>query len=124
MACGRRLGADRFSPEGRAVGWLALYPNCCTSYPIPLALVVYSNGIKRSYTGNRVPVWTWRFMAAGTQIAFRQETVHGGLGVNYELRNVLSGELVARYSPEVGLDNLPLEGQQPPEWVAALYLSR
>jgi len=63
-------------------------------------------------------------MAAGTQIAFRQETVHGGLGVNYELRNVLSGELVARYSPEVGLDNLPLEGQQPPEWVAALYLSR
>jgi hypothetical protein len=123
---GKQVGYDdiQISTNGLAVGWLALYPNCCTSYPIPLALVVYSNGNKRSYTGTGLPVWKWRFMAAGTQIAFRQETVHGGLGVNYELRNVLNGELVARYSPEVGPDNQPLAGQQLPEWVAALNASR
>ncbi len=118
---GKQVGYDdiKISPNGLAVGWRALYPNCCTSYPIPLALVVYSNGHKRSYTGNGVPIWEWRFMAAGTQIAFRQETVHGGLSINYELRNVLTGELVARYSPEYGPDNRPLDVQQIPEWVAA-----
>jgi hypothetical protein len=118
---GKQVGyADiKISPNGLAVGWRALYPNCCTSYPIPLALVVYSNGRKRSYTGNGVPIWEWRFMAAGTQIAFRQETVHGSMSVNYELRSVLNGELVARYSPEYGPDNRPREVQQIPEWVAA-----
>jgi hypothetical protein len=28
------------SPDQRVVGWVALYPNCCTSYPIPLTLVL------------------------------------------------------------------------------------
>src|SRR5262249_166278 len=39
---GDQVGFDKvaISPDGRVVGWLALYPNCCTSYPIPLALVL------------------------------------------------------------------------------------
>jgi hypothetical protein len=123
---GRQVGFDRIqiSANGLAVGWLALYPNCCTSYPIPLALVVYSNGMQRSYVGNGLPVWQWRFMAGGTQIAFRQETVHGGMGVNYELRDVLTGKLVAEYQPEIGRDNQPLERQHPPEWVKVLDSSQ
>jgi hypothetical protein len=106
----------QISADGRAVGWLALYQDS-----IPLALAIYSNGIKRSYEGNRVPVWTWRFMEAGTRFAFGQETLHGGFSINYELRNVVDGELVARYRPEYGPDNRPLEDQQPPKWVTALY---
>ncbi|MGR0481177.1 MAG: hypothetical protein ACTFAL_07170 [Candidatus Electronema sp. V4] len=39
------------SPTGNAVGWVGLRKNCCTSYPIPTRLFVYSNGIKRSYRG-------------------------------------------------------------------------
>ena len=39
------------SPDGRAVGWLALYPNCCTSYPIPLKLMIYAGGKLRTFTG-------------------------------------------------------------------------
>ena len=103
---------------------MAQYPNCCTSYPIPLALVVYSNGIKRSYTGNGLPVWKWRFVGPGSQVAFRQEIVHGGLGVNFELRDVLSGDLVAEFSPTVGPDGQPLPGQRVPEWVAMLDAAR
>jgi hypothetical protein len=123
---GKPVGYDQIqiSIDGRAVGWVALYPNCCTSYPIPLALVVYSNGIKRSYAGNGLPVWKWRFVAAGSQVVFRQETVHGGLGVNYELRDVLSGDLIAEFSPPVSPDNQPLRGQRVPEWVAALDAAR
>lgn len=29
----------RIAPNRRAVGWLVKYANCCTSYPIPMALV-------------------------------------------------------------------------------------
>lgn len=106
----------QISTDGRAVGWLALYQDS-----IPLALAIYSNGIKRSYQGNGVPVWTWRFMEEGTRFAFAQETLHGGHSINYELRNVVDGELVARYRPDYGPDNRPLENQQPPKWVTALY---
>jgi hypothetical protein len=41
-----QVGFDKaaISPDRLAIGWLALFPNCCTSYPIPLKLVVYSSG--------------------------------------------------------------------------------
>lgn len=119
---GKQVGVDhiRVAPDKLAVGWLALFPNCCTSYPIPLALAVYSGGIKRSYHGNGLPIWKWRFTAGGNQVAFRQETVHGGLGVHYELRDVRNGDLIAECTPKVGPDNHPLPSQRVPGWVAVL----
>lgn len=118
---GKQVGCDKIqiSPDGQSVGWVALYPNCCTSYPIPLALVVYSNGVKRSYSGNGVPIWRWRFMDEGRRVAFQQETVHGGFSINYELRDVRTGELVSEYEPEYGPDNQPLPEQKEPAWVVA-----
>jgi len=99
-----QVGFERIaiSPDGRTVGWVAMYPNCCTSYPIPLELVVYSGGKLRTFTGVGLPVWQWHFAADGKQVAFEQETAHGGLGVHYELRDVASGRLIAEYSPTVG----------------------
>jgi hypothetical protein len=119
---GTQVGFDRaaISTDGRVVGWVALFPNCCTSYPIPLALVLYSNGKTRTLTGIGLPIWRWCFEANGTQVAFEQETVHGGLGVHYELRDTESGDLIAQYSPEVGPDNQPLEKQNVPGWVTEL----
>jgi len=114
------FGDIQVAPDQRAVGWVALFPNCCTSYPIPLALVVYSSGIKRTYTGNGLPIWKWRFIAGGTQVAFRQETVQGGLNVHYELRDVRNGELITQYNPALGADNQRLPNQPVPEWVASL----
>ena len=65
------VGFDKaaISPDGRSVGWVALYPNCCTSYPIPLGLVIYTNGRVRIF-GARVglPVWQWCFVAGGKQV--------------------------------------------------------
>src|SRR5262249_21090826 len=66
------------SPDRRTVGWLAMYSNCCTSYPIPLALVLYSDGKTREFTGTGLPIWRWAFQNEGKQVAFEQETVHGG----------------------------------------------
>jgi len=110
----------QISPDGGAVGWLAEYPNCCTSYPVPLKLMIQTNGSLRTFTGTGLPVWQWGFQTRGTQVAFRQETVHGGLGVHYELREVATGRLLAQYDPVVGPDNQALPTQNVPPWVAEL----
>jgi hypothetical protein len=109
------------SPDGRAVGWLAEYPNCCTSYPIPLELVIYASGKLRKFTGSGLPVWQWCFQAGGKRVAFEQETVHGGMGVHYELRDVMSGRLVAEYDPP---DTNSDVTRNVPSWVAELDSKR
>jgi hypothetical protein len=108
------------SPDGRAVGWLALYPNCCTSYPIPLKLVVYAGDKQRSFTGSGLPIWRWCFHAGGKQVAFEQETVHGGMGVHYELRDIATGQLVAKYDPDTDAETTT----KPPRWVAEVDAKR
>jgi hypothetical protein len=118
-----QVGFDlaQISPEGRTVGWLELFPNCCTSYPIPLALVIYSSGRKRTFTGNGLPVWQWCFEAGGKRVAFEQETTHGSIGVHYELREVASGRLVASYDPPGGPDCESRDtATDVPKWVAEL----
>ena len=107
----------QISPDDRAVGWLALYPNCCTSYPIPLKLVILLNGEQRTFSGNGgLPIQRWCFWAGGKQVAFEQETVHGGMGVHYELRDVETGKLADKYDPDANPDSVT----KPPRWVVAL----
>ena len=104
----------RISPDGRAVGWLALYPDCCTSDTIPLKLVVYVSGKLTTFTGSGLPVWRWCFQGEGAQVAFEQETVHGGTNIHYELRDVATGKLVAQYDPDSDWEMTA----KPPRWVA------
>jgi hypothetical protein len=86
------------SPDHSTVGWLALYPNCCTSYPLPLALVLYRDGkILRTIIGEGTPIWRWSFVGDGSRIALRQETAHGSRNTHYELREVASGRRIAYY---------------------------
>jgi hypothetical protein len=120
--------AAQVSPDGHAVGWLAQYPNCCTSYPIPLKLVIRSNGKDRVFTGDGdLPVWRWCFTAGGKQVAFEQETVHGGMGIHYELRDVATGNLIAAFDPAPGYEansGAAADSVAVPEWVAGLDAQR
>ena len=108
--------------DGRSVGWLALYANCCTSYSIPLKLVIYTQGRRRTFEGTGLPIWRWRFSDEGTRVAFEQETVHGGIGIHYELREVASGRLVEKYEPPAQPpDGSPAPtAEKVPAWVADL----
>lgn len=111
-----QVGFDKpsISIDRRVVGWLALYPNCCTSYPIPLKLVILVNGRQRMFTGVGLAVWRWAFSEDGKRVAFEQETVHGGLGVHYELRDISTGRLVSKF------DRDSERPGEPPAWVQAL----
>jgi hypothetical protein len=105
-------GKVAISQDRLAVGWLALFPNCCTSYPIPLKLVVYRCGVVHTFAGTELPVWKWRFDSTSARVAFYQETVHGGVGGHYELRDVATEGLIAQYDPA---DSLAV-----PAWVLRL----
>ena len=88
------------SADHRSVGWVALYPNCCTSYPIPLKLIVLTDGRTRTLAGNGLPVWRWSFFADGKRIAFRQAPIHGEDHSHFELRDLRTGRLVDRFDSD------------------------
>ena len=109
------------SNDRRAVGSRAFYRNCCTSYEIPLALVVYADGRTHRFTGSNLPIFLWHFADDGTLIAFGQEPVHFGCSVHYELREIRSERLVdsADVPEPCGQDENP-QPVKVPEWVTRL----
>src|ERR1017187_1687733 len=38
------------SEDHQAVGWIAMYGNCCTSYPLPVKLFIRTAGTERALT--------------------------------------------------------------------------
>jgi hypothetical protein len=109
------------SDDGQNIGWLALYNNVATSYPIPLELKIYASGKIHKFTGIGLPIWRWHFTADGKQVAFEQETVHGGWGIHYELREIATERLIEMYEPEYGPNNQLLGIQKNvPKWVVEL----
>jgi hypothetical protein len=123
---GEQVGFEQIaiSPDGASVGWVGLRENCCTSYPIPTRLVIYTAGKSRTFKGIDLPVFRWAFKAGGRQVAFHQDTVHGGYGEHYEWLEIASGRLIAAYSPRRGPDNHPLPNQVVPRWVKELNAKR
>ena len=93
----------RIAPDRATVGWLALYPGCCQSYPIPLELALFRDGrVVRTLTGAGMPIWHWRFVDHGRAVAFVQRPTHGAAPDHYELRDVASGRLLAEFEHEDG----------------------
>jgi hypothetical protein len=76
------------------VGWTVNFPNCCTSYPIPLMLVIYRDGgiLRRIIPG--LAVFRWFFLKNGSEVAYLAETVHGSLAPTCELLDIKSGRIL------------------------------
>ena len=113
------------SKNQRAVGSRVFYPNCCTSYEIPLTLVVYADGRTHRFTGSDLPVFLWHFADDGATVAFSQEPVHFGCSIHYELREIRSERLVdsADVPEPCGQDPTP-QPVKVPEWVNRLEQSQ
>src|SRR5687768_12320098 len=80
------FSAPRISSGGTAVGAQAMFANCCTSYDIPLQLVVYADGRVHRFKGVSLPIFQWDFADGGARIAYGQEAVHFSCETHYELR--------------------------------------
>jgi hypothetical protein len=82
--------------DKRTVGWSVLVKNCCTSYPVATAIVLYRDG-RKTIVSPPQAVYQWHFTGAGNRIAVLFGPVHGGAaGAN--LYDVRSGELAASWN--------------------------
>ena len=88
------FGKAVLSDDRRAVGAQALFGNCCTSYNIPLQLVIYSNGKTHRFEGGQA-IFNWHFADGGRRVVFSQQTVHFTCSVHWQLRDIESERLVA-----------------------------
>lgn len=104
-----------------AVGAQAMFHNCCTSYDIPLELVVYAGGKVHRFRGVGLPIFEWGFADRGTRVAYGQTTVHFGCETHYELRDIASEHLVASADvPEPCGQNPDPKSSEKPRWVTDL----
>jgi hypothetical protein len=104
-----------------AVGAPANFPNCCTSYDIPLQLVVYANGTVHRFTGNGLPISQWHFADGGRRVALGQEPVHFGCQIHYELRDIESERLIDSVDVPQACGQIPeARAVKIPQWVIDL----
>jgi hypothetical protein len=117
----RSFSTPVLSASKTAVGAQAMFPNCCTSYDVPLQLIVYAAGRVHRFTGTGLPIFQWAFVDGGARVAYGQEPVHFGCETHYELRDVGSERLVEAVDvPQpCGLNPDPKPVRVPP-WVADL----
>lgn len=108
-----------------AVGAQAEFPNCCTSYDIPLQLVIYANGKVHRFTGVGLPIFQWHFADGGTRVAFGQEPVHFACSTHYELRDIQSERLIDSADIPEPCGQIPEpRAVKIPKWVTELNAER
>jgi hypothetical protein len=83
------------SSDRRVVGWVGLYPNCCTTYPIPMNLVLLRVDGGRTVIATDMTVWQWGFAPDGRSVVIRQAPLHGDAPMFYELHDMRTGRLIA-----------------------------
>jgi hypothetical protein len=109
------------SPDRTAVGAQANYPNCCSSYDIPLQLLVYAYGKAHRFTGIGLAIFRWHFADADTRIAFGEEEVHSACRIHYELRDIQSERLIEAADVPEPCGQIPNPpAVQVPKWVSEL----
>jgi hypothetical protein len=95
------FGKPVLSDDRRAIGAQAMFGNCCTSYDIPLQLVIHSGGKTHRFDGG-LAIFDWHFADGGRRVVFSQQTVHFACSVHWELRDIASEQLLATADiPEV-----------------------
>lgn len=104
-----------------AVAAQAMFGNCCTSYDIPLQLVVYAGGKVHRFNGVGLPIFQWGFADSGTRIAYGQEPVHSACATHYELRDIKSEQLIEAVDVPQPCGGIPdPKPLKIPDWVATL----
>ena len=96
------------APDRRTAGWLVNVPNCCTSYPVPITLVIYRSGRVIARIGDGMMLYGWKFVDGGRKVAVSSGTVHGMTFVHFTLYEASTGKLLATWDGH--------EDDTPPDW--------
>jgi hypothetical protein len=92
---GEGFSDPQLAEDKNTIGWTELYDNCCTSYAIPLVLVVSKSGaiIRRIQQGQMV--WYWTFLDGGKRVAVVWGPTHGSDAGDYQLYDVKTGRMLS-----------------------------
>jgi len=81
--------------DQQTLGWTVNVENCCTSYSIPLNVVLFRDGRVLHTIDQGQMVWSWMFVQGGKQVAVVFGPTHGPEVGDYRLYDVQTGKLVA-----------------------------
>ena len=87
---GVQLAEDR-----QTLGWTINVENCCTSYSIPLSVVVFRHKQVLHTFDQGQMVWNWMFVQGGEQVAVVFGPTHGSAVGDYRLYDVTTGKLIS-----------------------------
>lgn len=106
------------SPNGKYVGWLVAFDNCCTSYPVARLLVVVDQARHlHTYAGREIAFFDWCFLPDSKAVAYRQGVLHGSEFQRFERRRIGDGHLEADYEyPHDQAENARAR-RRAPTWV-------
>ncbi len=109
---GIQLAADR-----QTLGWTVNVENCCTSYSIPLSLVVFRNRrVLHTFEQGQM-IWSWMFVQGGERVAVVFGPTHGSEIGDYRLYNVTTGKLISEVWGDAQTQALESNA---PEWAKRL----
>jgi hypothetical protein len=124
------IEATRVSDDGKRVGWLVDLPNCCTSYPVPILLVIFKDRVVEKVTEVGQCIFDWAFVRHGTAVSYYQSTLHGTDYRGFTLRDIRTDAVLATYeypdsneSPESEAERAAAVAAAP-DWVRAIPSSR
>lgn len=81
--------------DRQTLGWTINVQNCCTSYSIPLRVVVFQHKQVLHTFDQGQMVWSWMFLEGGKQVAVVFGPTHGLEVGDYQLYDVKTGKLVS-----------------------------
>lgn len=81
--------------DRQTLGWTINVENCCTSYSIPMSVVVFRHKQVLHTFHQGQMVWSWMFLQGGKQVAVVFGPTHGEIG-DYQLYNVKTGKLISQ----------------------------
>ena len=87
---GVQLAEDR-----QTLGWTINVENCCTSYSIPLSVVVFRHKQVLHTFDQGQMVWNWIFVQGGEHVAVVFGPTHGPEVGDYRLYDVKTGKLIS-----------------------------
>lgn len=107
----------QLAEDGQTLGWTVDFEDCCTSYPIPLSVVVFRHHQVLHTFDHGQMVWNWMFVQGGVRIAVVFGPTHGPEVGDYRLYDVQTGKLISEVWGDPDTQALKPDA---PEWAKRL----
>ena len=103
--------------DRQTLGWTINVENCCTSYSIPLSVVVFQHKHVLHTLEQGQMVWSWMFLEDGKQVAVVFGPTHGPEVGYYQLYDVKTGKRVSEVWGDADAQSLKTDA---PDWAKRL----